>query len=62
MTKEFDSIEILPVAPANPGGEDGEIPKVVMFQMDYYQVDNTLKRLISVGMDFDSIEALSEDE
>lgn len=63
MTKEFGAIEVLAVAsPDNPGGEDGEVPKTVAFVIEYYQVDDTQKRLVTAGLDFGDIEALNDDE
>ena len=60
MTKEFADVEMLEVGPENGAGDAGFLPMNVIVHLSYYQKGLDDKLLIVVGMDFDSIEEVSE--
>ena len=62
MTKDFNPIEVLAVAPGEGVGEESSVPKEVAFGISYYQWNMADKRLIIVEMEYGNVEALSEEE
>ena len=62
MARDFTDLEILAVAP-DPGVDDeGVVPKNIAFEISYFQVDDTNKKLISTGLAYENAEELTERE
>lgn len=62
MTNEFGDTEMLEVGPENGGGDEGFLPMNVIVHLSYFQKGPDNKILIVVGMDFDAIEEVSEEQ
>lgn len=62
MHKDFDSMEVLGVGPSPGGGDDGQVPTNVFFEIAYFQEGFDPKRLVSTGLAFEDLELLGDDE
>ena len=61
MHKDFDSMEVLGVGPSPGGGDDGQVPTNVFFEIAYFQEGFDPKRLVSTGLAFEDLELLGDD-
>lgn len=62
MAKDFDPIEVLAVGPGEGVDDIGSVPKEISFGISYYQLNMDDKRLIIIDLEYDGVEALSDEE